>query len=207
MNEITCPDCGCPITNESVCPECGCPIERELVASDRSQTSTNGRCDINDNPNVTDNPYTDTSCIESIFKIDCAQYIYECGVIGWEAFKKYFHFKGRASRREFWSLMLIFSVACIPAYIQYTITQTGNTIHVESSASSRYGFMLLIFAMPMIGAMIRRLHDIGKCGWWCLCPIVPFFLYLKQSDKGSNKYGNPYPAKEILKSRNITPQS
>lgn len=206
MNEKTCPDCGCPIGKERVCPECGCPIEPECVAPDRNQTSTNERGDINDNPDMTNNRHTNTSNIEYIFKTDWAQYIYECGVIGWETFKKYFHFKGRASRREYWSLMLIFGIACIPLYVQYNITQTGSTIHVESNAS-RYGFMLFIFAMPMIGAMIRRLHDIGKSGWWCLCPIAPFFLYLKQSDKGSNKYGNPYPAKEILKSRNITPQN
>lgn len=207
MKETTCPDCGCPIGNERVCPECGCPIEPEHDAPDKNNTSTNERDDVNENPSMTNNPHTDTSDIENLFKTDWAQYVYECGIIGWEAFKKYCNFKGRASRREFWSLMLIFCIVCIPSYIQYNIMQIGSTIHVESSASSRYGLVLLIFAMPMIGAMIRRLHDIGKSGWWCLCPIAPFFLYLKQSDKGPNKYGNPYPAKEILKSRNITPQN
>lgn len=109
-------------------------------------------------------------------KTDGAQYIYECGVIGWEAFKKYAVFTGRASRREFWSLYLVYMVCTL---------FTG-------------GLAGLAFLLPTIGVAIRRMHDINKCGWWCICPIVNLFLFLKRSDPGQNNYGPEEPAQALL---------
>jgi uncharacterized membrane protein YhaH (DUF805 family) len=47
---------------------------------------------------------------------------------------------------------------------------------------------------------VRRLHDVGKSGWWFLLVLVPlvgalvliFFFYIKDSEPGANQYGpNP----------------
>lgn len=105
---------------------------------------------------------------------DRAQYVYECGVIAWETFKKYACFEGRASRREYWSFWVI---AVLPL---------------------SFPFSLLIVLLPWIGVSIRRMHDIGKSGWWALIPIVSLFLLLKRSDEGDNGYGEPHPAKNLL---------
>ena len=47
----------------------------------------------------------------------------------------------------------------------------------------------LITLLPMLGAIVRRLHDIGRSGWWLLCPIVPEIFIFKDSDKTENEYG------------------
>lgn len=148
----SCPECGFPLHgNESTCPECGCPVyQQQQVVLQQPQSPT--------------------------VKTDWAQYFYECGVIGWEAFKKYAQFTGRASRREFFSLFLIFFMASVI---------TG-------------GLATIVFLLPMIGVWIRRMHDINKCGWWSCCPIANVFLALKKSDVGANNYGLPYPAKNLL---------
>jgi len=47
----------------------------------------------------------------------------------------------------------------------------------------------------------RRLHDIGKSGWWQLIGFIPFLgaivlivFFAKQGDSGSNEYGpSPLP--------------
>ena len=93
-------------------------------------------------------------------------------------FGKYATFTGRARRSEFWWLLLAnFIVSCIPVV---------NFI---------WGIAVIV---PTIAAGVRRLHDIGKSGWWYLLAIVPianfFLLYLlaKDSQPGENEYGpNP----------------
>jgi uncharacterized membrane protein YhaH (DUF805 family) len=40
--------------------------------------------------------------------------------------------------------------------------------------------------------LIRRMHDVGKSGWYCLIPIYNFILALTDSESGENEYGvNP----------------
>lgn len=165
-----CPDCGFDVPyDRNSCPECGCPIEHQQ------------------NPPITSAPFQSTQSEEQqteeqqcectpCHQTDWAQYFYECGVIGWEAFKKYAEFTGRSSRREFWS----FNLVC-----WMIIGFTG-------------GLGVIVGLLPMIGVSIRRMHDIGKCGWWSICPIACFFLFLKRSDNGINKYGIPNPAKNLL---------
>ncbi|MBB5320178.1 uncharacterized membrane protein YhaH (DUF805 family) [Marinobacter oulmenensis] len=56
-------------------------------------------------------------------------------------------------------------------------------------------FGLVIF-VPSISYATRRLHDVGKSGWWQLILIVPVIglivlvVFLAQdSEKGENAYG------------------
>ena len=57
----------------------------------------------------------------------------------------------------------------------------------------------LLLQFPIISAAVRRLHDIGRSGWWyliCMAPIIgEVFLivyWASPGDKGSNRYGpNP----------------
>jgi len=56
-------------------------------------------------------------------------------------------------------------------------------------------YALAIF-LPSLAVTIRRLHDTGRTGWWCLIPIVPcvgaivLIVFLAQaSERGSNAYG------------------
>lgn len=50
----------------------------------------------------------------------------------------------------------------------------------------------------MLSVGVRRVHDCGKNGWWSVCPFACFFLFLKKSDEGTNKYGNPNYAKDLI---------
>ncbi len=101
----------------------------------------------------------------------------------------YADFDGRARRTEFWMFALInFIVAIVLAFI-------GNMIHF-TWISTIYSLAVLV---PSIAVTVRRLHDIGKSGWWWLIVLVPFvgFIVLlvfavMDSQPGSNQYGaNP----------------
>jgi uncharacterized membrane protein YhaH (DUF805 family) len=107
-----------------------------------------------------------------------------------EAIKKYMDFEGRASRKAYWMFYLIHMAFVIGIYLLEWILNTNALILLI------YG--LLIF-FPSLSVSVRRLHDIGKSGWWVLITLVPFigaiilivFLALR-SQPGVNQYGpNP----------------
>lgn len=87
---------------------------------------------------------------------------------------KYGTFSGRASRSEFWWFML------------FTILMDwGSTIVSRAT----FGFedpmvdifpliVSLVFFVPAIAAGSRRLHDIGKSGWWQLLSIIPIIGWI-----------------------------
>ena len=101
-------------------------------------------------------------------KRDWANYIYECGLLMWHSFsRRYVDFGGRATRREYWSLVVVTYL-----FLWFPLA-------------------LLVLLIPFIAVAVRRMHDINKSGWWILVPVASFFLYLKKSDEGENKYGEP----------------
>jgi uncharacterized membrane protein YhaH (DUF805 family) len=60
------------------------------------------------------------------------------------------------------------------------------------------GYLLLLI-IPTLAVAVRRLHDIGKSGWWMLISLVPliggiwfFILSVTDSQLEENIYGkNP----------------
>lgn len=101
----------------------------------------------------------------------------------------YADFKGRARRQEFWMFMLINWV------ISVVLGIVGGLIHF-SLLGSIYGLAVLV---PTLGVGVRRLHDMGKSGWWYLICLVPvlgaiylIYLWCQDSQAEANEWGaNP----------------
>ncbi|MEE4277317.1 MAG: DUF805 domain-containing protein [Halieaceae bacterium] len=58
------------------------------------------------------------------------------------------------------------------------------------------GLYSMVVFLPSLAVLARRLHDIGRSGWWILIiflPIVGFLILLywtvKDSEPGDNAYG------------------
>jgi uncharacterized membrane protein YhaH (DUF805 family) len=103
-------------------------------------------------------------------------------------FNHYVDFNGRDTRKEFWMYELF-------NYI------FGTFFYILSLFS--HGLIILYFlwvlaaALPTIAIMVRRLHDIGKSGWWILIvfipivgPIVLIVFLATPGNAESNKYGD-----------------
>ena len=80
-------------------------------------------------------------------------------------FKKYFDFKGRATRSEFWYFALFYSIV-------YFLISIG-TISIPELHIISFLFFLLTF-FPYIAVTTRRLHDRNRSGWWQLMVLLPF---------------------------------
>lgn len=206
--EKSCPECGYPLSGkERSCPECGFPLQNDAyyVAENSTYHEIGNKNQSVEIAGAMQSAATNTirisdnDCYQTFselfwncqfYKIvkgkhfDLGQRIYEFGVFLWEMitltwhtmWKNYAKFNGRSSRREYWSFWW------------------GLSFLIFIS----FGLFALIGLIPAIAVCIRRMHDINKCGWWSCVPIVCFFLFLKKSDEGENRYGMPNPAKNMI---------
>ena len=98
-------------------------------------------------------------------------------------FAKYATFEGRASRSELWWFIL-FSV----------LIQMAMSIVSEIAA----GVVAIALLLPTLAVGARRLHDIGRTGWWQLIGLIPLigaiiliYWFVQPSADGTNEYGTP----------------
>jgi len=107
-----------------------------------------------------------------------------------DAFRKYTGFTGRATRRDYWSFVIVSMVVTFVIVLAETIVGIK-----DSFISTLYSLAIIC---PGIALCTRRLHDVNKSGWWQLASVVPllnlFYLYLlwiKPGTPESNKFGAP----------------
>ncbi len=112
------------------------------------------------------------------------------------ALKKYAVFDGRARRKEYWMFTLFYIIFFIVAMVLDVLlgTDSGDLGFISIS-----GLYMLALLLPSWAVTVRRLHDVGKSGWWIFIKLVPiigeillFILLVTDSQPGENQYGpNP----------------
>ena len=99
----------------------------------------------------------------------------------------YANFNGRARRKEYW-MFYLFSVIF------------GFAAGIVDAFISTYGLIIVVYYLalfiPTLAVAVRRLHDIGKSGWFILVSLIPFIggiwlliLMVSDSQSGDNEYG------------------
>ena len=105
-------------------------------------------------------------------------------------FSKYATFSGRARRSEYWYFVLCYTILTgILSFLARNSTVLGYVS----------GVIEIALFIPMLAVSVRRLHDIGKSGWFYLIGLIPLVgliimivWYVRDSDPGQNMYGpNP----------------
>ena len=92
--------------------------------------------------------------------------------------KNYATFNGRARRSEYWYFVLF------NAIISFGIGFIGGLISF-GLLGTIYSLAVLILS---IAVGVRRMHDVGKSGWYILIPMYNFILVCTDSEDGKNKY-------------------
>ena len=113
-------------------------------------------------------------------------------------FNKYATFSGRASRSEYWFFYLFTIIASIVTWIIDTMLLGYSS---EDTGAISLIFQIIII-LPSIAVGARRLHDIGKSGWWQLIMItiiglIPLIIWwATEGTKKNNSYGKPIKLKK-----------
>jgi len=99
----------------------------------------------------------------------------------------YVNFNGRARRQEYWMFILFHVIAfmvlggiCIAADNFYAVVIYG-----------------LATFLPTLAVVVRRLHDVGKSGWFIFVRLIPligsiwlFVVLVSEGHRGRNEYGH-----------------
>ena len=96
--------------------------------------------------------------------------------------QNYAKFEGRARRSEYWYFGLFNFIFSIPLVILFP------------PLNSLYSLIVFI---PTLAVSVRRMHDVGKSGWFILVPIYNLILTLTEGDRHSNAYG-PDPKNPVV---------
>lgn len=103
-----------------------------------------------------------------------------------QVLKNYANFNGRARRKEYWMFVLIYMIIYIPLSMLAVKIPAINILTMILS---------LGLIIPSIAVGVRRMHDVGKSGWFLLIPIYSFILACTNGEVGTNQYG-PDPKAE-----------
>lgn len=87
-------------------------------------------------------------------------------------YRRYFEFRGRSRRTEYW----VFALAWLMAWI--TLGVLGRLL-LGAGIPAADGFVWLFVLgsfVPGLAVTVRRLHDADRTGWWAALPLTPFLL-------------------------------
>lgn len=93
--------------------------------------------------------------------------------------QNYATFSGRARRKEYW-MFVLFNVI-----FAFAFGFVCGLIGVPDFANL-YSLAVLL---PSFAVGVRRMHDVGKSGWFILFPIYNLILALTEGEKRENQYG------------------
>ena len=105
--------------------------------------------------------------------------------------KKYFDFKGRARRSEYWWFVLFVAIIGF-AWSFLCSFLFGIGMGFDSMAANdvppSFSTMMtlsclsmlptLFFIIPQYAALTRRLHDSGHSGWWVVVTLIAALIYM-----------------------------
>jgi uncharacterized membrane protein YhaH (DUF805 family) len=105
--------------------------------------------------------------------------------------KKYAEFSGRARRQEYW-MFFLFNVL-IAFAMGFVLGLIGGILGIGTALSDPAAVIYSLgVLLPSIAVGVRRMHDIGRSGWWIIVPFVNLVFLCLDSQPGSNEYGpNP----------------
>lgn len=113
-----------------------------------------------------------------------------------------FNFTGRSRRKEYWAATLFNSIFIFIFLASIFIEDHS----ISKIFSFLYGIFILITVIPNLSLCIRRLHDVGKSGWFYLIGFIPIInlwpvalILFVDSEPHTNQWGEDPKKDERIK--------
>ena len=111
---------------------------------------------------------------------------------------KYADFNGRARRKEYWMWTLYYTIVLLFAMVLDNVLGLNFELFGQDLG---YGWLYVTIGIthliPGLGIVVRRLHDVGKSGWFYLIILIPLIgfiwilvLFCTDGVKEDNKWGS-----------------
>ena len=127
--------------------------------------------------------------------------------------RKYVTFSGRATRSEFWWFYLftvlvnLVATSQASSFVPVLLDGQDMTENESSYFLNNFFFLYLstitslILLLPSLAVAVRRLHDVGRSGWWILIVftvigIIPLLIWYITDTKDEENINGPNPKKE-----------
>lgn len=130
-------------------------------------------------------------------------------------------FSGRANRTElFWSVLLVSlvmlasGIALLIGPLTTLVVGRGIGSAITSVLTIAIAALWIVLYLQLLAATVRRLHDVGRSGYWLLLGLTILGLFvlaywcLRPGAKGANRHGAK-PAEDVMEftesvTRNLT---
>ena len=111
-------------------------------------------------------------------------------------FENYANFSGRARRSEYWWFILANMILAVVAMV---IDNVAGITFGQIPYGPVYVLYALAVFLPGLAVTVRRLHDVGKSGWFYFIVLIPIVgaiwllvLLFTEGAQEENQYGaNP----------------
>ncbi len=121
-----------------------------------------------------------------------------------KVWKQYADFSGRARRTEYWMFTLFNIIIIFALALVWVVGMSSGGGGLSVFGMILYCGYALAIIIPSLAVCVRRLHDVGRSGWWYFIGLVPFvgsiillIWFCTDSQAGANKWGaNPKEAVE-----------
>lgn len=191
-----CSNCGCQLNeNNAFCPNCGAKVV-DTQGNDGYQQNNSYQQDYSKSygQQVYNQQYYGQynygahGSQPSEPELSLFEYFKKC-------FQHYADFNGRARRKEYWGFVLFYCIFYFAAYIVAAIIDNIIGVPIFTALISLAALGAIV---PSLAVLVRRLHDIGKSGWWYFISFVPFIgtiwllvLLCTDGTRDHNMYGAP----------------
>tara|TARA_B100000965_G_scaffold66975_1_gene52493 strand:- start:522 stop:914 length:393 start_codon:yes stop_codon:yes gene_type:complete len=114
----------------------------------------------------------------------------------------YTNFSGRARRKEYWMFSLVYVIILTGCTVLDNVLGTvfmmdaGPLGEISMGYGWAYTICGLLHFIPGLALGVRRLHDLGKSGWFYLILLIPFIglillliIFCFDGKKEHNKWG------------------
>src|SRR5690625_1231602 len=109
--------------------------------------------------------------------------------------RRYNDFQGRSRRKEYWSFILYLLLLSIR--VSFVDSIFGFCPMYGSFYGPVTSLLFLFMFIPSLAVSVRRLHDIGKSGWWLLVGFLPvigtiwlLIFFIREGESLPNQCGD-----------------